>query len=61
MQHSQFKQVHVKHKVLLSVLSGSLSAWYLARVKSQYCQDMWLLIDKKAKEVKEAEKEMSQK
>jgi hypothetical protein len=37
----------LKTRFLSSALLGSFSAWYLAKTRSRFCQELWMVLDGK--------------
>ncbi|RNA22040.1 kish-A [Brachionus plicatilis] len=45
--HKMFNPIPLKNRVMGSILSGAFCAWYLARVRTKYCQELWMILDEK--------------
>ena len=42
-----FKTVKPQTKVVSSILLGSVCTWYIAAVRTKYCQELWMVLDNK--------------
>jgi hypothetical protein len=50
LQHGAFKPISIKSKCLLSGLLGAGSSWYIAAVRTKFCQELWKLLDERQKQ-----------
>ncbi|CAF0727446.1 unnamed protein product [Brachionus calyciflorus] len=53
LQHKMFKPIPLQNRFLGSILLGAFCAWYLAKVRTKYCQELWMVLDDKIPKRKE--------